>query len=148
MRKFIITNTSKFDGYAELIYNEKETLICIDMRNAQMDEMTVNHFKSAAPVTIKRLLSNNSFGQQTQVVEDGYEVTFEMFWKDYPLHRNRYKAEKLWQKLSPANQVTAFYSLHGYKKYLSKNQWQTPMIADRYLRDKEYETDWVNLDKK
>lgn len=140
MQRFLITNTEKFDGQAELVFNTKGTLCIIDCSNTDMDEFTMQHFKQAAPVTANRL--KEAFKHPTVIVEAGFEITFEKFYKDYPLKRNRYKAEKAWTKLNDTERIKAWHSLSAYKKYCSRNDWYNPMIADAYLTRKEYETDW------
>lgn len=145
MRRFLITSP-KFTGQAELVYNEKETLCMIDCTKTNMDENIITHFKRMAPATIAYLQNAHAFSSETMVVEADFVVSFKRFWDEYPLKRNRYKAEQLFGKMSKTDQVKAFYSLHHYKKYLSKNSgWLSPMIADRYLRNKEYETEWNKL---
>lgn len=144
MRRFIITSP-KYAGAAELFYNEKGTLSKIDLSQTNMDEFTVQHFKNSVPATVIMLVNGKGFSKETTIVEGDLNVTFELFWQDYPLHRNRYKVEQIWIKLSKTDQVKAFYNLHSYKQYLSKNNWLTPMIADRYLRNKEFETEWNKL---
>lgn len=144
MRRFLITSP-KFTGQAELVYNEKETLCIIDCTKAAMNEDVVTHFKRSAPSTLAQLLSGSYFSPETMIVESDFVVSFKRFYDDYPLKRNRYKAEQIFVKLSKTDQVKAFYSLHSYKKYLSKNSWLTPMIADTYLRKKEYETEWNKI---
>jgi hypothetical protein len=142
MRRFLITS-KKFDGTAELFYNDKGTLCKIDLTNTGMDEMIVQQFKKAAPATLAKMKS--AFSSETMVVEADFDLTFEVFWKEYPLHRNKFKVVRIWNKMNKTDQVKAFASLHAYKKYLTKNEWQSPMIADRYLRDREFETEWQKI---
>lgn len=143
MKRFLVTNTEKFTGQAELVYNDKGTLCIIDCSDTDMGEDIIKHFKNAAPVTIGLLAS--AFKHPTIIVEGGFDISFERFYKDYPLKRNRYKAEKAWLKLSDTDQIKAWHSLSSYKKYLNKNSWMNPMIADRYLSSKEFETEWSKI---
>ncbi len=143
MRRFHITNTEKFTGQAELLYNDKETLCVIDCSNTNMDETTMLHFKNAAPITIAKI--ERAFSKNTTVVESNFEITFDKFYKDYPLKRNRFKGEAAFNKLDKTDQVKAFFSLHAYKKYLTRNPWLSAMISDRYLKDHEFETDWNKI---
>lgn len=140
MRRFLITSP-KYSGQAELVYNEKETLCMIDCTKTDMCQEVIGHFKRAVPTTIAELQSGKSFTSDTTIVESGFVVSFKRFYDDYPLKRNRYRAEKLFDKLSTTQQVKAFYSLHGYKKYLHKAQIFA-MGADRYLSERHFETDW------
>lgn len=143
MRRFHITNPEKFIGQAELVYNEKETLCIIDCSNTNMDQVTMHAFKNAAPITIEKM--QTAFAKETTVVESDFEVTFDKFYKEYPLKRNRFKGEAQFNKLSKTDQVKAFFSMQAYKKYLARNTWLSPMISDRYLKDHEFETDWNKI---
>lgn len=145
MKRFLITNTEKFDGQAELVYNQRGTLCIIDCSNTNMDEDTMRLFKNAAPVSINNL--GNQFKHPTVIVETSIEISFEKFYKEYPLKRNRYKAEKQWAKLNETDRIVAYHSLSAYKKYLSRNTWQNCMIADSYLSRREFETDWNKIKK-
>lgn len=144
MRRFLITSP-KFSGTVELIYNQEELICCIDIRGASMPKQTLSHLKAAIPVTLEQLITGQGFGPDTMIVEAGFELDFPKFWEEYPLHRNRFKVEQVWNKMAKGDQVKAYFSLGAYKKYLQKNNWCSPMIADRYLRNKEYETDWVMI---
>ena len=143
MRSFLITSP-KFTGEAKLVYNEKETLCMIDCTTTNMCEQTIKAFKNAVPVTIHQLQNGRCFVAETVVVESNFVVSFKRFYDEYPLKRNRYRAEKCFEKLSKSNQVKAFYSLHGYKKYITKTQIFA-MGADRYLSDHHFETEWEKI---
>lgn len=140
MRKFIITSV-KFDGEAVLVYNEKETLCLIDCTKASMTEDTIAAFKRAVPVTIPILQGGQSFSPDTVVRESDFVVDFKKFYDEYPLKRNRYRAEKVWDKMTGTQQVVAYYSLSRYKKYLTRSGIFA-MGADKYLADHHYETEW------
>lgn len=145
MRRFLITSP-KYNGQAELVYNEKETLCMIDCTKTDMDETVITAFKKAVPAKVSSLLGTcTSFSADTVIVESDFIVSFKRFYDEYPMKRNRFKAEEVFNRMNKTEQVKAFYSLHHYKKYCSKNQWYTPMIADKYLRNKEYETEWNKL---
>lgn len=141
MRRFLITSP-KYNGQAELVYNEKDTLCMIDCTKTDMDENVITAFKRAVPSTVQQLQAGSGFSADTTVVESDFVVSFKRFYDEYPLKRNRYKAEQVFAKLSKTDQVRAFYSLHHYKKYLGRNSWLQPMIADNYLRNKHFETEW------
>lgn len=140
MQRYLITNNDKFTGQAELVYNDKGTLCIIDCTDADMDEDTMHRFKNAAPVTAARL--QQAFTAPTVIVEAGFDITFERFYKDYPTKRNRHVAEKHWQKLTETDKIKAWHSLSGYKKYCSRNDWYKPMLSGAYLTRREFETDW------
>lgn len=143
MRRFLVTNP-KYNGQAELVYNDRETLCMIDCTKTDMGEEIIKHFKQAVPVTIAGLQGGRSFSADTVIVESDFVVSFKRFYDEYPLKRNRFRAEKLFEKLNGSQQVTAYYSLSGYKKYLTKYQ-SFAMGADRYLSERHYETEWRKL---
>jgi hypothetical protein len=144
MRKFLLTG-NKFTGAAELIFNELEVLHRIDLINTNMNRSQVHAIKSIVPVTILDLQKEDWMPPGLLIVEEGFVVTFEQFYDSYPLKRNRFKVEKVWCKMDKTEQVKAYFNLPLYKKYLTKEAWQKPMIADRFLRDKEYLTEWNKL---
>lgn len=143
MRRFIITST-KFTGQAELLYNEKETLCMIDCTKTDMDEHTIGAFKKIVPVTVPLLLAGHAFSAETIVRESDFIVSFKRFYDDYPLKRNRFRAEKIWEKLNGSQQVQAYYSLSHYKRYLTRTGIFA-MGADRYLADRHFETEWNKI---
>lgn len=142
MRRFIITS-EKFNGTAELVYGINEQLIAIDMRQASMAADVKIAFKRAAPVYLADM--STAFTAGTTVVEADFVISFKQFYDEYPLKRNRYKAEQVFDRMNTIEQVKAYYSLKDFNRYCSRNQWYTAMIADKYLRNKEYETDWNKL---
>jgi hypothetical protein len=143
MKLFHLTS-SKFNGIAELLYNEAGVLCKIDCTGTDMNAETITHFKKCVASKVEEVSAG--FTSSVTIVQADYAITFEMFYKDYPLKRNRYKAEQFWEKLQITDQIIAFSSLKGYKKYLAKNSnYLNPMIADRYLRSKEYLTEWNKL---
>ncbi|HMO63321.1 MAG TPA: hypothetical protein PKC39_14645 [Ferruginibacter sp.] len=143
MNRYLITNTDKFTGQAELVYNATGTLIIIDCSNTDMPLHTMQHFKQAVPVSEAGITA--AFHHPTVVVQAGYNISFEQFYKAYPLKRNRYKAEKQWARLNETERIKAYHSLAAYKAYLHRNPWQTPMLADTYLSRKEFETEWHKI---
>lgn len=143
MKRYLITSP-KFTGTAEIIYNEKQTLCMIDCTKTNMDEMVVSHFKHAVPANENVLLTGKCFSGDTNIVAAGFIVSFKRFYDEYPLKRNRFRAEKIFEKLTQTNQVLAFYSLAGYKKYLNKSSIFA-MGADRYLSERHYETEWEKI---
>lgn len=143
MRRFLITSP-KFSGQAELVYNEQEVLCMIDATKTGMDENTIAAFKRAVPATIAQLATGQSFGTETTVVEADFVVSFKRFYDEYPLKRNRFRAEKCFEKMTSSQQVKAFYSLPGYKKYLNRTNIFA-MGADRYLTERHFETEWNKL---
>ena len=139
MKRFLITSP-KFSGTAELHYNDKDTLCKIDCTQAAMDEMVVKHFKAAAPATLQLLISGNCFSKDTIIVEADFEVTFDMFWNAYRHKVNKLRCLPLWNKLNKVEQVSAYYGISTYDKYLAKTGYRGKQDPDNYLRNKT----WMN----
>ena len=141
MRKFLITNP-KYTGAAEVFYHEKGTLCKIDLVHTNMDEPTVQHFKSAVPVTLHNLIGGIGFSKETVVVEADFEVTFQMFWSAYRKKIKLGRCQPLWAKLTKVEQVQAFYGISAYDKYLQKESWRSKADPESYLRNKYWENEY------
>lgn len=139
MKRFLITSP-KFTGQAELQYNDKGTLCKIDLTQAAMEEIVVQHFKQAAPSTLHKLINGNCFSKDTIIVEADFEVTFDMFWEAYRKKINKLRCTPLWNKLTKVEQVSAYYGISTYDKYLHKESWRTKQDPENYLRNKA----WLN----
>lgn len=139
MKRFLITSP-KFTGQAELQYNDKGTLCKIDCTQAVMEEITIMHFKQAVPATLSKLISGRAFSSDTIIVEADFEVTFEMFWEAYRKKINKLRCIPLWNKLSKVEQVSAYYGISTYDKYLHRESWRTKQDPENYLRNKA----WLN----
>jgi hypothetical protein len=139
MKKFLISN-SKFIGEVEVVYNSQNLIQSIDFSSTNLTDTQRQLFKVQIPILWGHLTT--AFSSATTIVEASYECTFEDFYKSYPTKRNRYKAETAFAKLTKIQKVQATQSLQAYKKYLNRNSWITPMIADSYITRREYETDW------
>lgn len=142
MRLFLITNSSKFTGTAQVLYNEKDILCRIDVTDTNMDAATVKHFKAAVPPDISTLVSGQSFGAGTTVVEDDFAIDFDMFWKKYKKKINRKRAELVWHKLNKADQVAAYYGIDAYFKYLKREHWRGQLDPENYLKNRHWENEY------
>lgn len=146
MRRFIITNTDKFTGQAELVFNKYNVLIIIDCSKANMDVETIKHFKAAAPIHVDLL--DTAFKAPTVIVEDYIDYIFADFYKDWPYKRNAFVAEKLWNKMTKTERIIAYHNKPEYiafcRRQQAKNDYQ-PMMADTYLRKREFETEWNKI---
>lgn len=141
MKRFLITNP-KFNGTAEIIYNEKGLLIIIDFSNCVMDDIQISYFKKIVPTQIEALINHNPFSADTSILASEVEVTFIMFWNAYQKKINRKRAEVLWNKLSKMEQVEAYTGVKPYNKFLQNLGWRNKADADTYLRDKMYQNEY------
>jgi len=141
MRRFIVTN-DKFTGQAEITYNEKGTLMRIDLSAAEMDEMHVISFKRSVPATIAALAANTGFGPSTTVIEADFIITFDMFWHRYDKKIKRHRCLPIWDKLTKTDQVKAYHGIRDYDKYLKKEAWRSKADPETYLRNKYWENEY------
>ena len=145
MKQYKITNP-KYSGEAVVTYNKQGLLNRIDTSSTNMSADVILHFKAAVPATLAQLEAGIGFTTETKIIEADYKVSFEDFWAKYPHKRNSYKVQEVWNRMSNAEQVEAYLNIDLYVRYCRKeNSWYKPMLGDRYLRSKEYKTDWNNL---
>jgi hypothetical protein len=146
MQQYVITNNERYSGDAVVVYNAQGQLIKIDTSATNMDAATLQAFKAIVPVRVQELEAGTGFTAATKIIAQDYEVSFEDFWKKYPLKRNRYKAEECWRRMSKGEQIEAYINIDEYTKWAKKQfEGYQPMLADRYLRSKEYKTNWKKV---
>lgn len=141
MNRYIITSPG-FTGEINVLYGLDNKLLYIDFMKSDMSEEQIDFFKRKLPV-----IYNDSFleafgSSRLNVVKEGYVVSFEQWWNRYELKRNRDRCLKLWNKLSTADQVNAFFKLPMYLRHLSLNPWKTKADPDTYLRNRYWESEW------
>jgi len=142
MRRFIVTSP-KFKGEAELIYKADGLLQVIDCSKCNMDAQQIFFFKKACPLTVMQIENGgHELPNTVTIIERDFEVTFEMFWKEYPYKRNRHLAEDIWHKLKKSDQIAAWQGAIAYAGYCNRNKWYNAKIANLWLTKKEYLNDW------
>lgn len=144
MRKFEVSKPT-FSGKIEVIYNGTGILEAIDFTEADMTPPQIEGFKARLPVLFDQL---ESFSQTNgcNIREKDFKVTFEMWYNDYALRRNKEPARLIWEKMSSEEQLTAWLSNKKYKKYCKKNaNWYNQMYPDTYLRKKHYFDEWDKI---
>lgn len=147
MKRFLITNP-RFTGEAEIIYNENALLMVIDISNTSMGENMIANFKRAVPAHCSPENLAAAFTGETTIVAADLEITWEMFYGDWPYKRNAHVARKLWDKMNSSDQAIAWHNKKDYIGYCKRQQAKyeyQPMMADSYLRKREFETDWKKL---
>jgi len=140
MKRFLIASP-KFTGNAELMYNEKGTLVKIDMQHTSMAEDAVIAFKRAAPHNLPTLIKNEWCSPGTTVVEADFEVTFDMFWNAYREKINKKRCIPIWDKLNKVKQVAAYYGISRYDKYLTRSG-RFKCDPENYLRNEMWENEY------
>ena len=141
MKRFIITSP-RFAGEINVLYGLDNKLQFIDFMKCDLSEKQVAFFKNKLPVFYSEKFMEAFGVSKLNVMEEGYVVTFDQFWNRYNLKRNRERSLKLWNKLSVADQVNAFFKLGQYERYLQLEAWRTKAECDKYLRNRYWENDW------
>jgi hypothetical protein len=162
MIKILITATS-IEGSVELVYGEHgmgaeayPPLLRVDFSGAKLEDRQKHFIAKTAPV---RYGPAEYEGQEFQWQEQWgkaalllkftpveVEPDFDKdFWNVYDKKDNRIRCEKEWNKLSKVNRVLAVSRLDAYFRYLHRIGYRSKMGADRYLKEKQWTTDWDNL---
>ena len=117
-------------------------LMLIDMQQVKLNKQQVEFIVRKVPAVFNADTFQQELGtDKLEAIAADLEVTFEMFWKEYPNKINRKRALSVWDKLSKSNQVLAYIGLYKYKKYAEKNsKWYNVSMPETYLKD-EY---WTN----
>lgn len=144
MRRFLITST-KFSGTAELDYNAEGWLAVINMTDTNMQPEIRLAFIRNVPLTITHLECGGHGLKSCTIVEKDITVTLEDFIQEYPYKRNMHLLPDRWKKLTKSEQVIAVSAASDYRKYLQRNTWCSPRIADAWLKNKEFLNDWKKL---
>jgi hypothetical protein len=144
MKLYLISNVKRYTGAVKVMYDINAVLQSIDFSETNMppaDRAKMLPLISAVECSVAEGFKS----ADTVIVQGDYEVSFEDFWREYPHKRNRFLAEKVWGKMKKSEQVEAFISATNYRKFLERNSWQNPKIADRWLKEQQYLNDWKQL---
>lgn len=142
MKKLILTSPG-FNGEVELLYGTDGMLVLIDMQNADLNAAQVRYLKTASPIFYEKDSFKAAFRSDTLVVTEGdYKVTFDMFYNEYGVKRNRDRCEKIWAKMSEVERVKAYAGIKPYKRHLTLNTWKTQADPENYLKKKFWLNDW------
>lgn len=141
MRRFQITST-KYTGIAELIYNQHETLCKIDCTDTDMNADTIRSFKKAVPATLAELAAGGNFTAGTTVVEAGYRIPFDQFWKDYNKKINKGRCIPLYTKLNDADTIACHSGIKMYDKFLEKIAVRQKLDPENYIKNKTWENEY------
>lgn len=143
MRRFLITSP-KFEGTAEVFFNTAEILCRIDCLSTNMDAETIRAFKKAIPATIQELITGSNFDRSTTIVEAGYRMTFEEFWKKYNKKINKARCIPIYDKLNDADTVLCCNGIDQYDKFLAKVRVRQKLDPENWLKQRAWENDWRN----
>jgi hypothetical protein len=146
MKRFIITS-EKFAGQVELLYKERNNIMLlnkIDCTNATCSAAQIEKLKTATPVNAATV--DTAFNElPVNIIEADIIITLDDFIHEYPYKRNMHLLPATWDKLPQTDKVLAVVAAAEYRKYLQRNAWCTPKIANAWLKAKEYLNDWKKL---
>jgi hypothetical protein len=142
MKRYILTSP-KFTGEINVLYGLDNKLLFIDFMKADLSEHQISFFKKAVPVFFTDQFLEAFPNSNLNVLEEGYQVTFEMWWNRYNLKHNKARCLSIWNaKLSEADRVNAYFKLGSYERHLSLNTWKNKADPDTYLRQRYWESEW------
>ncbi len=149
MKKYIITSPA-FTGDINVLYNQENILVYIDFMKCDLSVEQREYFKTKLPVVIDASMGEQGeeflirqFGKsRLNIASADFKISFEQWWVRYDRKVNKDRCIKLWEKLSIADQVSAFFKLQQYERYLSLNQWQTKADPEKYLRNKYWNNEY------
>lgn len=143
MRSFHLTKPQKFDGHIVVSYGNEGAILVVDFMHSTTSLRQRAFLIHNIPPHIHEF---ESFvrAYSFNAVEADVTVTFDMFWNNYGIKRNRLRCTKVWEKMSNIEQIACFYSIQSYRKFLAKqeNRWRTQMEPDTYLRERAWENEW------
>lgn len=131
MKTFLLTSTA-WSGQIELQYDDLDHLTKCDLSQAQLSLQQHMWFLRRLPVeltALKELITNST----ARLVEVNQEITFESFWNRYndKVRSSRKKAERIWSRLSKADQAKAYAYVATYEA--SRSAGVAKKYAETYL---------------
>jgi hypothetical protein len=143
MKRYLITS-KKYTGTAEVFYNNEGTLVIINCKDTDMDAEIIRSFKRAVPATVPELLESKSFGPDTMIVEAGYRISFEEFWKKYNKKINKYRVIPIYDKLTDTETIECSEGIKPYDTFLERVKARQKLDPENWLKQKSWENDWRN----
>lgn len=127
----MLTSTA-WSGEIRIEYNELDLMVSFDLSKAQLSQQQHLWFLQRMPADLTRLqeLIRNS---TARMVEVNREITFESFWNRYDdkVRSSRKKAERVWSRLSKADQAKAYAYIPAYEA--SRTAGVAKKYAETYL---------------
>jgi hypothetical protein len=144
MKLYLISNSKKFSGAVQVIYDLNQVLAKVDFTGTDLN--ATDREKMLAFISpVEGSVTDKFKSSDTVIVQGDFEVSFDDFMREYPYKRNTHLARDYWPKMKKEEQVQAFIAASEYRKYLKREEWQKPKIADKWLKEKQYLNDWKTL---
>lgn len=131
-RVFLVTTAAAPEG-VQYTYTEDGLFVGVEIKQANMAAGTRQSIINKLQLSLNECLSYFKTRACT-VVELQQEITFAMFWDKYSdkQRSSRKRTEKLWNKLSEADHVKAFYYIETYNRHRGNAEKK---YAETYLSD-------------
>jgi hypothetical protein len=121
--------TSKlFEGYLELCYNDDESLHQFTC-HAQLSEEQQRYMSCYFPLSLDRLQAILHQSKSLTCTAISFQPSFEQMYARYNYKVDRKRAEDVWAKMKPHDQLAAY---EGVKKYDA--QIERSGVAKMYLK--------------
>jgi hypothetical protein len=141
MNRYIITSP-RFTGEINVLYGLDDKLLYIDFMKCELTDEQITYFKNKLPIYYNEQFAENFGNSKLDIIKEGYRVPFEQWWTRYNVKRNKDRCLKLWNALSEADQVNAYFKLGIYERFLAINTWRTKAEPDTYLRKRFWENEY------
>lgn len=132
MKKYSLTSPA-FTGECVFGYNDNERLIFVDFSGAELPDEYIVAMLSALPYTRDFRRIKGKTGVVTEILET---ITFDMFWNKYDdkARSSKIKTERVWNKMTRADQVKAYNFVNKYKASLQQGicmKYATTYLSDQ-----------------
>lgn len=135
MKIYYITNKDKSIIFEFQFEETVDQLVSFKLTEGLLTEEQYSFLLERFPQRMEHMEAWKKF-KKFDVVEQFKEVTFEDFYQKYNHKFNRQRAEKLWYKLSKADQLMAYKYISRYYARMAKGV--NPKYPDTYLNNKPW----------
>lgn len=141
MKHYVLTSPS-FGGQVEFKYNDADGLILYKDDSEMTPQQRIWMLRHI-PVIAGELeeLKVKIKGSLDEVPPD---LSFDTAYNAFGYPRNRFRAEPLWNKLKEGERLNCMRSFKPYQRYVER-KGIAMMCFDRYIRERQFETDWRTL---
>lgn len=119
MKKYKITYKGKERSVSVLVEYDKGGLlhsVAFDDSEYRATEIQRQWLLERVPTSTANLANMG----HTVIVEEIEDATFDRFWDLYGVKRNKFRAEKMWDKMTLAEREKAMGCIQAYKRYTTR----------------------------
>lgn len=138
----LIATSETFTGEVHIIYGDDNILLCLDFQQAELNIQQRHYLKERTPIVYGEQFAGHFGNARLAFVQEGYEVSFDMFWNAYGKKINAKRCEAIWNKMSKGDRAKAYFGLFAYLRYLQEQSWRSKADPETYLKKQMWLTDW------